>query len=108
MFTGKQTKTFTFSERAFNRAFQFDEGPKSMTPVKDQNRLVLKSKKRQRKIQRAHSQIEWSWRPRSKDCCGGLLASKSEWGFGKRKDERNKTNTKPGTIPACGRHFVKN
>ena len=45
MFIGKQTKTFTFSERAFNRAFQFDDGPKSMTPVKDQNRLVLESKK---------------------------------------------------------------
>ena len=44
MFIGKKTITFTFPERAFNRAFQFDEGPKSMTPVKDQNRSALKFK----------------------------------------------------------------
>ena len=43
-FAAKKTITFTFPERAFNRAFQFDEGPKSMTPVKDQNRLALKFK----------------------------------------------------------------
>lgn len=36
---GESADKFLFLERAFNRAFQFDEGPKSMTPVKDQNRL---------------------------------------------------------------------
>ena len=44
MFIGKKQKAFILPERAFNRAFQFDEGPKSMTPVKDQNRLALKFK----------------------------------------------------------------